>query len=478
MQIQEFSDRLMELSKQPSNKLRIAGLTLLLKTLSSSELSAALFLLEPKNKTLMKLDLSTERLAFLIERHEGERLSLSWLNSRSAGGDTRTLEEFVQAVKALIPAMAEPVAARLARVATFLDRCSRTSGWLFVAVVTDELTIGLARQNVLRSLSSVFEVPLEPLRQACSADRDLFTLDFVRLKPLCPLTPFRPMLASLFKQPSAGEYLWQKKQDGFRVLIHWSDGIVKVFSRGQEDVTLTTEALIRRELNLDRNTILDGQIIHTGGFQEVTRIIRRKSGFQQFLGALRLAVFDILYHEHSLLERPYRERRALLQRLVPGLIPPSGPFIEAESALTHATRQGWEGVMIKDLAAPYVLGRRTKHWCKLKADFMELDVAIVGYEAAEGQKTGVGSFILGIRHGDLIKTIGKVGTGFTDQARRSLLQVVGKPQPTCTVKFQSISVSPKTQSGFALRFPVFVCIREDKRWSDIATYLEIKQLTL
>lgn len=477
MDIETFAAQLLQLSGQASSKLRIAGLTEVFKKLSPGELSSALFMLEPRNKTLTKLDLSTQRLALVVPRRDSMRLCASWLLQAPVHPDRRSLVTFVQSVEALVPAKGQTVASRLSRVATFLSQCSRASGWLLVAALTDELTIGLGRQNVIRGLSHALDIPLDTLRHACSASQDLFRVDFSDLKGLSPLVSFRPMLASVYKQPADGQFLWQKKQDGFRVLIHWTPDKVKVFSRGQQDVTLTTEGLINRHLHFDRDTILDGQIIHRDGFQQVTKIIRRKSKFQQFLEGLRLVIFDVVYFGTPVLDRPYRERRALLQQLVPALLPPSGPFRpqDAAAVVHQATQQGWEGVMVKDLAAPYTLGRRTKSWYKLKGEFRELDVAVLGYEEAEGHKSGVGSFILGIRHGPSLETIGKVGTGFTDDARRVLLQALSTPEPTCTVKFQSISVSPRTQSGYALRFPVFVRMRDDKCWSQIATYQQVQQ---
>jgi bifunctional non-homologous end joining protein LigD len=132
---------------------------------------------------------------------------------------------------------------------------------------------------------------------------------------------------------------------------------------------------------------------------------------------VQLLLFDVLHLEGaSLLDRSYDERRAALERL--GLqgdawsVPPA--FLGGGAAVLEATRaQGLEGVVAKRRTSPYLPGRRSDDWRKLK-HVRRTSAVVAGWKPGEGGRAGrIGSLLLG-QHGPAgLEFAGHVGTGFS-----------------------------------------------------------------
>lgn len=153
---------------------------------------------------------------------------------------------------------------------------------------------------------------------------------------------------------------------------------------------------------------------------------------------------------------------------------------------------GHEGLMAKRLDAVYEPGNRGKKWLKIKPTMENLDLVIIGAEWGEGRRAHLfGSFILGAydpETGEFLE-VGKVGSGFTDDdlveftkmlkpliVKEEGKRVVIQPKIVIEVTYQEIQKSPKYRSGFALRFPRYVALRDDKGPEDADTIERIAQL--
>ena len=118
----------------------------------------------------------------------------------------------------------------------------------------------------------------------------------------------------------------------------------------------------------------------------------------------------------SLLDRSYDERRAALEGL--GLqgdawaVPPA--FLGGGAAVLEATRaQGLEGVVAKRRTSPYLPGRRSDDWRKLK-HVCRTSAVVAGWKPGEGGRSGrIGSLLLAVADGDGWAFAGHVGTGFS-----------------------------------------------------------------
>ncbi len=296
------------------------------------------------------------------------------------------------------------------------------------------------------------------------------------------------------------------KYDGSRVQVHYGDGKVTIFSRRLENVTSALPEIVDEVKKCVReNVILDGEVIAVRDgrpmpFQQVLRRFRRKHEISKAMERIPLIVyfFDILYDGETLIDLPLKERRKKLEEViseseiikVAQQVVTSDPKV-VEEEFNRAIEAGHEGLMLKRLDSPYTPGKRGKLWLKLKAVMETLDLVVVGGEWGEGKRSHLlSSFELACRdeNGRLLR-VGKVATGFTDEDLEELTElfkplieyeegkkVVFQPKYLFEVAYQEIQKSPKYESGFALRFPRFVRLRDDKSVEEADTLERIAKL--
>jgi len=330
---------------------------------------------------------------------------------------------------------------------------------------------------------------------------------------------------------SFGEVAVETKFDGARVQVHYVPGDEseaddaevdgetdrealgpKLYSRNMDDVTDALPEIAERVADrVDVPVILDGEVVAVdeGGdplpFQEVLRRFRRKHDVDRMREevSLRLHGFDCLHADGAdLLDEPLRVRHDRLVDAAPdaaATLELAGDVAAVESAEAAALDAGHEGVMLKDPDAPYSPGDRGREWLKRKPDVETLDAVVVGAEWGEGRRAELfGTFLLGVRAGGdgegaeagaEFATVGKVATGLTDEALADLTErlephVVSedgtelsiRPAVVLEVGYEEIQTSPTYSSGYALRFPRFVGVREDKSVADADSLERVARL--
>jgi DNA ligase-1 len=213
---------------------------------------------------------------------------------------------------------------------------------------------------------------------------------------------------------------------------------------------------------------------------------------------LVLYLFELLYDDgEDLMQTPQGERRARLEKL----FRPTDRVKMTEAVVTDkraaeerffkkAIRAGQEGLVAKDPDAPYVPGRRTEHWLKIKPAFETLDVVIVGGIYGSGRRRGLlSSLLVAVRDGDEYLTVGKVGTGFSEEALRDLTarleplvvsarghEVEIEPRIVIEVDFQDIQKTGRYRAGYVLRIPRFKRERVDKSTREADTLERLTRL--
>ncbi len=149
---------------------------------------------------------------------------------------------------------------------------------------------------------------------------------------------------------------------------------------------------------------------------------------------------------------------------------------ELDQLFEAAQARGNEGLMIKDPESPYTPGRRGKSWLKLKRELATLDVVVTAVEYGHGKRIGVLSdYTFAVRDGDNLVNIGKAYSGLTDveivEMTRWFLEhtiedqgfrLVVEPKIVLEVAFNNMMQSDRHESGYALRFPRIVRMRQDK----------------
>lgn len=138
--------------------------------------------------------------------------------------------------------------------------------------------------------------------------------------------------------------------------------------------------------------------------------------------------------------------------------------------------------------SPYSPGQRGKNWIKIKPEVDTLDLAVIGAEWGEGKRAHVfGSFLVACQDQGRLIPLSRVATGFSDEQlaevyemlEKAVIKKAGKevtfePLLVFEVGYAELQVSPTYEAGFALRFPRFIRIRDDKDISDVETIESIR----
>ncbi|HEY8501714.1 MAG TPA: ATP-dependent DNA ligase [Solirubrobacterales bacterium] len=237
--------------------------------------------------------------------------------------------------------------------------------------------------------------------------------------PLSP--PLKPQLALTRKQlPEGEEWAYEPKLDGFRAIVFVDGDGAYVQSRGGKDL-----GRYFPELSFAPGRwVLDGELVirDADGNLEFDSLQERIHPAQSRIDLLSkeipvtYIVFDLLAEgDEALLERPLRERRQRLEAIA------EKAALELTTLSTEAEQaERWlasiEGVMAKDLSAPYVPGKR-KGMAKVKRE-RTIDCVVMGWRPGKEEGT-VGSLILGLYDDGELRTVGHI-SGFSAAAKRSM----------------------------------------------------------
>ena len=237
--------------------------------------------------------------------------------------------------------------------------------------------------------------------------------------PLSP--PIKPQLALTRKAlPEGDEWAYEPKLDGFRAIVFVDGSDFYIQSRGGKPFNRYFP-----ELSFAPGRwVLDGELVirDADGNLEFDSMQERIHPAQSRIELLSqqipasYVVFDLLAEgDESLCDRPLSERRerleAIAQKAGLELTPLTPDAEQADRWLSSI-----EGVMAKDLTAPYVPGKR-KGMAKVKRE-RTIDCVVMGWRPGKEEGT-VGSLILGLYDDGELRTVGHI-SGFSAAAKRSM----------------------------------------------------------
>ena len=386
-------------------------------------------------------------------------------------------------------------------------------------LLVGELRQGALEGLVLEAVAQAAGLPSRELRRAAMMAGDLPAVASAALTggaaaldafAVRLFQPVQPMLASTADSDAEavaelGECGLEFKLDGARVQIHRRGEEVRIYSRRLNEVTPAVPELAERALSLPATElILEGEAIalRPDGtphpFQTTMRRFGRRLEVERVRETLplTLVLFDLLFLDGaSLIDRPYRERIALLDQAVPPelvvrrLI--TGSAEAAAAFLREARDQGHEGIMAKALDAPYEAGQRGRRWLKVKP-VRTLDLVVLAAEWGHGRRKGwLSNLHLGARDeatGGFVM-LGKTFKGMTDEMlawqTTRLLEleqsrdghvVWVRPELVVEVAFNDLQASPQYPGGLALRFARIKGYRPDKSPADADTIATLREI--
>jgi DNA ligase-1 len=409
--------------------------------------------------------------------------------------------------------------AKEAPLTSLLRRLDPEAARFFVKIISGELRIGLSEGLVEAAIAEAFDVSITQVKRV-----HLITGDIGETAVLCKhkqfdtttITLFQPvrfMLASPVETPTeafermGATSVWtEEKYDGVRCQLHRQADRVELFSRDLKETTSAFPELAENAPSIGHDVLFDGEVLaHRDG--RVLRFfeLQRRLGRKQVSADLRhevpvvLVVFDLLWLDgRALMDEPLETRRRLMEGL--DLRPPfllarleeaTGPD-HLDRIFAETRERGNEGLMVKDPLSPYTPGRRGLAWLKLKRPLATLDVVVTGVEWGHGKRKGVLSdytFAVKDTSTGRLVNVGKAYTGLTDAEIATMtsrfLEItvedhghvrLVKPEVVLEVAFDSIQHSTRHKSGYALRFPRIVRIRDDKPVEEIDTVERVAEL--
>jgi DNA ligase-1 len=309
----------------------------------------------------------------------------------------------------------------------------------------------------------------------------------------------------------------EDKIDGVRTQVHKVGMDVAIFGRGLDAIAGSFPEVVAtfEQMSGSGSFALDGELVALTSagrprpFQALQARLRRVSPSAAIVAEtpVTFVAYDLLADDEGpLLDQPFVERRARLEalaercastggRLVIDACRPLAPGgIDAEFAAARA--RGHEGLVLKRVDSTYEAGRRGQSWIKVKKAFATLDVVITAAEEGHGRRAGVLSdYTFGVWSASrdeaerTLLNVGKAYSGLTDveidamtrrleritTARYGGMRAV-RPEIVLEVAFDGLQPSARHKSGYALRFPRIVRVRDDKQPEDADTLATVEAL--
>ena len=356
---------------------------------------------------------------------------------------------------------------------------SKGNSWLLLKKQDDFATsddITLKDRSVLSNLT------VEELKGADSLSDRKGTLEHTRKEPPDPmLHHVAPMLATpVVKAFDDPDWVFEVKLDGYRAIAEIREGAVSLYSRNGIPFNAKFPAIVRELETIGGQAILDGELVALdekgrSSFQLLQNYWRRGEG------TIAYFVFDLLYlNGWDLRARALLERKGLLRDMLPELDSVRySDHLQGQGVTLYelARDSNLEGIIAKQSASRYQVGKRSREWLKIKIKLRQ-EAIICGYTRPRKSRSYFGSLVLGAFEAGSLTYIGLCGGGFDEETLRELYEklqplVVSdspfnrkiptgmpvtwvKPQLVCEVSFTEWT------GDKVMRHPVFLGLRDDK----------------
>jgi len=387
-------------------------------------------------------------------------------------------------------------------------------------LLVGELRQGALEGVMLEAIAAAARLGVAQVRRAAMYARDLGTvaqaallggaaaLERFKLELFVPVAPMlaqtSPDVGTALRQ-LGGEAAFEWKMDGARIQVHKGAHEVRIFTRGQNEVSAALPEIVELARTLPAQAlILDGEAIALDAagrphpFQITMRRVGRRLDVEGLRGGLPLRAFffDCLrIEEQSIADRATRDRYQALTSVVPTEALMPRLISRAESSAREfydaALAAGHEGLMAKSLDAPYEAGNRGAEWLKIKRAHT-LDLVVLAAEWGHGRRRGKLSNLhlgaLAPGNGRYVM-LGKTFKGLTDailewQTREFLLRethhdewtVYLRPELVVEVAFSDLQASSRYPGGLALRLARVKRYREDKNAADADTMEAVRRI--
>lgn len=423
---------------------------------------------------------------------------------------------------------------KLSLISSLITAATPSEAKYIMRTLLQQLRVGIAEGVIRNAIAKAFGVKPESVERAWNMKSDFSEIALVAKKHgeeglkkikleigksvqvlLAEKAPDLKTALESFDNPAV-----EWKMDGMRCQIHKQGNKILIFTRRLENVTRQFPDLVKlvqkgvkaKECIIEGETVaVDARTHRPLPFQVLSQRIQRKHEIERMAHEIPVHVnlFDVIYvNGEQLFDKPLKERRKILEKIIKPLNSElrvinqliTKDVKRAEKFYKDALRANQEGVMVKNLDAIYIPGRNVAGgWLKVKPTMENLDLVIVGAAWGTGKRSGwLTSFVLAVRDPDTNKFLecGMMSTGIKekkgnetdityDDMTKMLKPLIEKeesgivkikPKIVIEVAYEEIQKSRNYSSGFGLRFPRFVRIRNEKSEIESETMERIQTL--
>ena len=397
--------------------------------------------------------------------------------------------------------------------------------FVFCKLITGSFRIGVSQKLMTRALAKATDIDEDILAYKIMGNWDPQKISFTQLileeneeDYLSKPYPFYLAHAVENKLETLGDvrdWTAEHKWDGIRSQVIIRKNQLFVWSRGEELVTDKYPEFEAFVNTIPNGTVLDGEILPyfenaIGTFNDLQTRIGRKTVSKALLKKtpVILKTYDILeWKGKDIRDLAYSERRKVLEKLFeevtkeatvenfPLHLSETISFQNWEEVAVERSRareESSEGLMLKRLDSPYLVGRKKGDWWKWKVAPLTIDAVLTYAMRGHGRRTNLFTdytFGLWDKEKEELVTFAKAYSGLTDAEFRKVDAWIKKntlerfgpvrsvvPHHVFEIAFEGIAKSSRHKSGVATRFPRILRWRQDKKIEDANTLEDLKGL--
>lgn len=317
-----------------------------------------------------------------------------------------------------------------------------------------------------------------------------------RSKSSTAVPAYKPMLAKLSKRIFDDDsWLYEKKIDGYRIIASTGENGILTSRRGI-DYSSKYKVILKSLQKFEKAAVIDGEMVVEDKhghvlFQELQNYHPLNKNT-----VLKYYAFDLLSLDgYDLTGMELIKRKQLLRALIENISDKNIIYNDhvlgkGTELLKRAEKEGWEGIIGKEIHSTYIQDKRSDKWLKFKLQNSQ-EAIIIGYSKPAGSRKYFGSLALGIYEGTELVYIGNCGTGFNEDSLKRIYNLMRdlvtdkkpvkgkvkqersitwiKPELVCEVTYSEWTADKN------LRHPVFKGLRDDKTKENVT--MEIPEIS-
>lgn len=369
-------------------------------------------------------------------------------------------------------------------------------------LLTGAFRVGVSDKLVIKALAQEFEISEAVMAHRLMGDfaptvEFYHTLIQAETAVTAPSQPYPFFLATSleedrFQAEEMSRWLAEWKWDGIRGQVIRRSQDCFIWSRGEDLVTEQFPELRSSFLTLPDGLVLDGEILcwQSGrplGFNYLQKRLGRKRVTPKVMAEnpVHFIAYDLLeYQGQDIRDKPLQHRRQLLQAVLQGCDPhiscsqvlPFHSWADLMELRQRSRQAGAEGLVLKAIDSPYLVGRKRGYWWKYKVNPMSLDAVLIYAQAGSGKRANLFTdYTFALWNGPELVAFAKAYSGLDNQEIETLDRWIRKhtiekfgpvrsvePVQVFEIGFEGMAESKRHKSGISVRFPRILRWRQDK----------------